>query len=263
MEILIIKIGGSVITQKESNTPSVNAGNLETIAGQLSGINKDALKYVLVHGAGSYGHPIVKQSGIDKGIASDAQLFAFAQTQKLQNELNCIVAGFLHRKGIPAISCQLSDQAIMEKGRLKSLDVRAISGMLRIGMVPVCYGVPAYDEVQGCSILSGDQIAPFLAEKLGAGKIIEACDVGGIYTSDPKKDKDAVLIAKIGRGNFRQIEGSISGSLAIDVTGGMRQKYLELVEAAKIGIPSQIIHFSSLAGALSGKPIGTCIDFGK
>ena len=262
MSLIIVKIGGSVVTQKESNVPSVNFNNLESIAGQLRDFQKKTrVQYILIHGAGSFGHPIVKQSGIDKGIVDEAQLFAFAQTQVLQNKLNCIVADYLHQQGIPAIPCQLSGQAVMEAGRLKSLNLDAIAGLVNIGMVPVSYGVPAYDTAKKCSILSGDQIAPYLAIHLGAEKIIEACDVEGIFTSDPKNNPAARLISLIDRTNISTIERSLTGSNAIDVTGGMRQKYFELVEAAKKGIPSQIVHFSRLSDALAGKESGTTIRF--
>lgn len=260
MELIVIKIGGSVVTQKESNTPSVDFGNLELVAEQLAALKKaGSPRYVLIHGAGSFGHPIVKQSGIDKGIENASQLLAFAQTQKLQNDLNCFVCDALHKKGIPAMPCQLSAGAVMEKGRLKHLDLGAINGMLEIGLVPVCFGVPAYDSVQKCSILSGDQIAPYLAGHLPAQKIIEACDVGGIYAHDPKIDPKARLINEITARNLSSVQGALSDSLAIDVTGGMRQKCAELIAAARLGIPSQIVHFTYLSDACFGKKTGTAI----
>jgi hypothetical protein len=40
----------------------------------------------------------------------------------------------------------------------------------------------------------------------------------------------------------------------------MRQKFLELVAAANAGIPSQIVLFTQLAGALEGKAVGTKIS---
>jgi isopentenyl phosphate kinase len=260
MELIVIKIGGSVITQKESNTPSVDFQNLEAVARQLCDLKvAGSPKYILIHGVGSFGHPIVKQSGIDKGIKNPSQLLAFAQTQRLQNQLNCVVVGHLHKKGINAMPCQLSDHAVMSGGRIKSLELKAITGMLEIGLVPTCFGVPAYDEAQGCSILSGDQIAPYLAQKMGAIRIIEACDVEGVCDKNPKVHSDAKLIAEIGAADWNEVKGSLSGSLAIDVTGGMRQKYLELAEAAKNGIPSQIVHFLKLSEAIAGKRTGTQI----
>lgn len=257
MDLIVIKIGGSVITDKKSAAPKINSRNLKIIARQLKNFKRP---YVLIHGAGSFGHPLVKKSGIDKGIKNRSQLLAFAETQRLQNQLNCLVCNALIKEGIPAVPCQTSSHAIMKKGRLVKMEFKAIKGMVKLGMVPVCFGVPAYDEAQGSSILSGDQIAPYLALKLRARKIIEAGDVAGIYTGDPKKNKKAELVKEINRQNFKDIEKYLSGSRTIDVTGGMRQKYLELIGSSKKGIIAQIIHFKSLKDALSGEESGTIID---
>ncbi len=258
MELIVIKIGGSVVTDKKSVTPKINSKNLKIVAEQLKNFK---LPYVLIHGAGSFGHPLVKRTGIDKGIKNRSQLIAFAEIQKLQNQLNCLVCAALIKEGIPAVPCQASSHAIMKNGRLVKMEVKAIEGMVKLGMVPVCFGVPAFDEAQGSSILSGDQIAPYLALKLKAKKIIEAGDVEGIYTSDPKKNKKAELIKEINKKNFNEIIKYLSGSQTTDVTGGMKQKYLEIAEAAKKGIPAQIVYFRDLEKALVGERVGTTINF--
>ena len=149
----------------------------------------------------------------------------------------------------------------MERGRLVKMDVEVTTGLLRLKMVPVCYGVPAYDKIWGSSILSGDQIAPYLAKHLNAQKIIEAGDVEGIFTADPKVDKKATLIKEINAANYEEIIKHLGGSLATDVTGGMKQKYLELVDAAKTGIVCQLVHFKALKAALAGQPVGTTINY--
>jgi isopentenyl phosphate kinase len=257
MDLTIIKIGGSVVTCKESDSPKINSKNLEAVAKQLKNFKKP---YILIHGAGSFGHPLVKRTGIDKGIKSKDQLIAFAETQKLQNQLNYMVCDALIKEGIPAVPCQPSSHAVLKKGRLASLSIEAMKGMVGLGLIPVCYGVPAYDKVQGSAILSGDQIAPYLALKLRAKKIIEAGDVEGIYTCDPKTDSSAEIVKEINQKNFKEIEGYLSGSRATDVTGGMRQKYLEIVQTARKGIITQIVHFERLAEALEGQKAGTTID---
>jgi isopentenyl phosphate kinase len=260
MKLTVIKIGGSVITNKLSNLPSINRENIEEVSKQLSSvIIQNDSKFIIIHGVGSYGHPIVKATGINKGINDKQQVFAFTQTQRLQNELNCIVVESLQRYGIPAMPCQFSGNVVMDKGKIFSFDLGAIKGMLDSGLVPVGYGVPAYDRSQGCSILSGDQSAPYLAVKLGAQKIIVASDVEGIYTKDPKINIEAKLIPEIDSGDFRLVAESLGGSQAIDVTGGMRQKFLELEVAAEQGISVQIVHFKKIAAAVLGNNVGTKI----
>lgn len=260
MDPIIIKIGGSVITKKESDKPKINFGNIGKIGESLK---KFKNPYILVHGVGSFGHPLVKKTGIDKIVISDEQILAFAKTQKLQNKLNCMVCEKLIKKGIPAFPMQASSHAVLERGRLISMATKAMAGLLRLKMVPVSYGVPAFDKAWGSAILSGDQITSYIAKKLNAQKIIEVSDVEGIFTANPKTDKNARLIPEINNNNCQEIEKYLSGSAATDVTGGMKQKYFELLEAARTGIVCQIVDIKHFKDALNNQPCGTIIDLRK
>lgn len=260
MELTIIKIGGSVITHKNSNVPSINIENIKIIADQLRVLNsRRNEQFIIIHGVGSFGHPIVKATGINKGIRQPDQIFAFAQTQKLQNQLNCQIVEALQDAGLPVFPMQISDNVVMENGRIADFHLDAIKGLLELGLIPIGFGVPAYDRISGCSILSGDQSAPYLALKLKAKQIIVAGDVPGIFTADPKINQNAELIKTINPLNDQRLEKSLGGSSAIDVTGGMKQKYLELANAARAGIPSRIVMFNRMADALRGEPVGTKI----
>jgi isopentenyl phosphate kinase len=260
-DLLILKIGGSVITDKASNIPKTNKAILQRISKEIASVYlKDKMPLIIIHGAGSYGHVIVKRTGINKGISSESQLTDFAETQRLQNKLNCIVTKFLIDEGIPAIPCQASSFAVMNKGKLSKMDLSAIESLVKIGMVPVLYGVPAFDETQKCSILSGDEIAPYLAVKLGAKKIIHATNVDGVFTADPNKDANARFIPEINSKNIGQVKGWLTGSTATDVTGGMFKKVSELLD---IGVQSQIVNALipfNVVKALNGEKIGTVIN---
>jgi len=260
-DLIVLKIGGSVITDKFSQTPKMNYDNLKRISNEIASVyNKIKMPLIIVHGVGSYGHVIVKRTGIDKGIKTESQLGDFAETQRLQNECNCIVTKYLIDEEIPAFPCQASAFAIMKSGKLAHMDTSTIEGLVKIGMVPVLYGVPAYDEIQKCSILSGDEIAPYLAVKLNAKKIIHGTNVDGVFTSDPNKNDDAKLITEINSKNIDKVKEWLTGSTATDVTGGMFKKVSELLE---IGIESQIVNaltHGNIAKALSGERFGTIIN---
>jgi len=261
-DLIILKIGGSVITDKFSKIPKINPENLKRVSEEIASVyDKEKMPLIIIHGVGSYGHVIVNKTGIDKGIKIEKQLKDFAETQRLQNELDCIVTKHLIEKGIPAIPCQASSFAVMDSGKLIHMDISAIEGLLDIGMVPVLYGVPAYDKNQKCSILSGDQIAPYLAVKLNAKKIIHATNVDGVFTSDPNKNPDAKLIPEINSKNIGQVKKWLTGSTATDVTGGMFGKVSELLE---IAIESQVINGlidGNIVRAFRDEKIGTTIKF--
>ncbi len=263
-DLIVLKVGGSVITDKKSEKPKPNLANIRRIAKEISeSYSSGKFGLVLIHGAGSYGHQIVKRTGIDKGITNEEQKIAFAETQRLQNDLNSIVTKELIKNDIPAIPCQPSAHAIMRSGRLVKFDLEATRGFLNSGLVPVLYGVPAFDTEQRCSILSGDQIAPYVATELHARKIIHGTNVDGIFTSDPNKDKNARLIPVIKEENFSQVTDWLSGSSTVDVTGGMLGKVSELLEVARAGVESQIVNAlkaGNVKKALLGERIGTTIE---
>jgi isopentenyl phosphate kinase len=260
-DLIVLKIGGSVITDKFSDIPKINSDNLKRISKEIASVYiKNKMPLIIVHGVGSYGHVIVKRTGIGKGIKTESQLKDFAETQRLQNELNCIVTKYLINEGIPAFPCQASASAAMKSGKLVHMDTSTIEGLVKIGMVPVLYGVPAYDEIQKCSILSGDEIAPYLAVKLNAKKIIHGTNVDGVFTSDPNKSHDVKLISEINSKNIGKVKEWLTGSTATDVTGGMFKKVSELLE---IGIESQIVNaltHGNIVKALNGEKFGTIIS---
>lgn len=256
----ILKVGGSIITNKKSETPKVNDENIKRVASEIAdGYDKGEMSLIIIHGAGSYGHPIVKRTEIDKCIETHEQKIAFAETQRLQNELDIYVTKYLIDANLPAIPCQASSHAIMNSGRLEKMDTEAIKGFLEIGLIPVLYGVPAYDKVQKCSILSGDQIAPYLAKELDAKKIIHATNVDGIYTADPNIYSNAEQIPEINSDNIKEVKNYLTGSNDVDVTGGMYRKVTEILNC---GVESQIISAlipGNITRALKGEKVGTII----
>ncbi|PIP23906.1 MAG: hypothetical protein COX90_00425 [Candidatus Nealsonbacteria bacterium CG_4_10_14_0_2_um_filter_38_17] len=259
-DLLILKIGGSVITDKFSDKPKVNSKNLKRISKEITlAYNSKKFSVILIHGAGSYGHVIVKKTGIDKGIKNNDQLKAFGETQRLQNELNSVVVRHLIDVGLPAIPFQASAGAVLKSGRLEKLDTVALKGFLEIGLIPVLYGVPAYDEIQKCSILSGDQIASFLARKLKAKKVIFGTDVDGIFNNDPKLDPKAMIIPEINLKNKNLVKKFLKGSLAKDVTGGMLGKFSEIIKSGAEGQVVNALKARNVQKALEGKKVGTII----
>ncbi|MFQ6084997.1 MAG: isopentenyl phosphate kinase [Candidatus Bathyarchaeia archaeon] len=260
---MILKLGGSVLTDRRKPF-TLNEENVRRLSREIArGYDKEKMSLVVVHGAGSFGHPIVAKSGIHKGISRPDQLLAFAETQRWQNYLNVLITKSLQGEGLPAIPHQTSSHSLLRSGRIVRMPLDALKGFLRIGLVPVLYGVPAYDEIQGCSILSGDQIAPYIAKELGAERIIHGTNVDGIFTDDPVRNPDARLISEITSENIEEVKERLSTSSFIDVTGGMLGKVLELMDLAKMGITSQIINANKpglLEGALAGKEgLGTTV----
>jgi len=257
-ELILLKIGGSIITEKDVSEPKINTKNLRRICKEIAeGYEDGSIKLIIVHGAGSYGHPIVKRTGIHEGITRPEQVLSFAQTQVLQNILNSEVCQVLQEFHLPAIPVQPSASAIMEKKRILSLNFEVIRDFLELSLIPVLFGVPAFDKTQKCSILSGDQLIVFLARKLNPQKIIFATNVDGIL------GKDQQLIEKITSDDFESIQDSFYETSYDDVTGSMAGKISELKSLT--GLKSYIINGNKndlIRNILKGKNVrGTVIEF--
>lgn len=256
--LTVLKIGGSVITDRQAERPRLRSRMLARIAREIAdGWRPAESRLIIIHGAGSFGHPIVCRTGIDKGVRDGIQRIAMGETQRLQCELNGAVVRHLLRVGIPAFPVQPSASAVMEAGHLVSLDTHALEGLVASGLVPVLNGVPAHDRARGCSILSGDQIAGFLHNRLGADRILHGTNVRGIYTADPSQDPKAAFLPEVNIGSPSGLPEGLAGSSVTDVTGGMRKK---LEEMRTVEAPGQVFDATvrgHVRRALQGEIVGT------
>lgn len=257
-KLILLKIGGSVLTnRKKAFTEDRKA--IKRISKEISkGYDPKKMKMVLVHGAGSFGHLMVHRNKIHKGILNRKQLVDFAETQTWQNRFNAMITESLQKEGVPAIPILASSMAVMSGIKLKKMDLEAIKELLKIGMVPVLYGVPAVDKKQGCSILSGDQIISWLGKELHPKMIIHGTDVEGVFDGDPKTDRKSRIIREISTGEWKEIKNKISGSTTVDVTGGMMLKVSEMIPLARKGISSLFVSAKkpgNLTKVIEGKKI--------
>ncbi|MEM2874644.1 MAG: isopentenyl phosphate kinase [Candidatus Hadarchaeales archaeon] len=252
---IVVKFGGSAITDKGRRF-SVRRRILHRLAGEVAGIDAEL---VIVHGGGSFGHPLAKKYSLAEGYRSPGQLVGASLTHSAMVRLNEIVIEALRKRGIPAFPVQPSSCMVVSNGRIRSAELAPVRKMLELGMVPVMYGDVVPDMERGLSILSGDHIVTRLALELGASRVVLGVDVDGVYTADPKTDENAELIPVITPKNVPHI-GRIK---AMDVTGGMGRKVMELVDLARRGIESQIVNAlrpGALREALKGnREIGTLI----
>ncbi|MHA1144790.1 MAG: isopentenyl phosphate kinase [Candidatus Helarchaeota archaeon] len=257
-ELILLKLGGSLITKKDASEPQINAENVKRIVTEVKK-GWDSKKYdlLLIHGAGSYGHPIVHATGIANGVKTQEDILAFAKTQKLQNQLNVAICDFFLEKGLPTIPFQPSTVAMMDKKELVEVYLPVLESFLDLSLVPVLYGVPAYDKHQNCSILSGDQLIVYFANHLAPAKIISATNVDGVLGPDNQVIK---RITSLTQQNLIKV---LKGSSATDVTGGMAGKVLEFFKLKKI-FKAQIINGNvpgNIEKALKGDTsIGTMIE---
>lgn len=228
-KLVIIKLGGSVVTEKNSRTPQVRIDAIKRLAKELK-ILQDQGKYqfILIHGAGSFGHPIVRKYNLQKGMKTDRQKLAFCQTQQNMLSLNSMIMEQLLKVGLPVTTFTPHNFVLQQSGKLNYLEFGMIKGFLDKNFIPVLYGDMVLDDKWGCSVLSGDTTASYLANKLKVDKVIFLSDVDGIFDADPKKDPKAELISEITNINITQILKGLTSNNKNDVTGEMYGKIIAI-----------------------------------
>jgi isopentenyl phosphate kinase len=260
-EITMLKIGGSVITDKSGEL----AARTEVINRLSEEIQKANVKdLIIVHGGGSFGHPTAQKYGIKEGLKNDPQKVGFAETHHVMTVLNGLVMDSLVWHNIPAMSVAPSCCIITENGRIKSFEDAVMKMYLKMGFVPVLYGDTTIDEKLGFTVLSGDQIVAYLARKLGANRIIIGVDTDGLNDADPKLDKNARLYSHLTLSEMKKIQDKLGKSKVFDVTGGMPGKVSELIPAVEEGIPVTMVNAGKanrVYKALMGQDVeGTLIE---
>ncbi|MCR4335633.1 MAG: isopentenyl phosphate kinase [archaeon] len=260
-QLYILKLGGSVITDKKGNKCTVKKNRLEKIAGIISkAVAKKKFKLILVHGAGPFGHKIVTDYKIANGVKTVKQIEGLVKTRQSMETLDEAVIEALVKKNVPAFEVQASSCIIQNKKKIVSFDTKIIQKLLELGAVPVMYGDMVIDNSLGASVVSGYAIISFLAKKLKASKVLLGTDVNGIYDSNPKKNKKAKLILEINNKNINSILKKVSHSSSVDVTDGMKGKLSEIrASKAKETIIFNLEKEKNLELLLQGKKINCTI----
>jgi len=264
MQLYILKLGGSVITDKKGNKCIVKKSKLQKIASIISkALKKNKFKLIIVHGAGPFGHKIVTDYKIKNGVKTPKQIEGFVKTRESMETLNSSVIDSLIKNKINAFEVQASSCITQNKKKIISFDTKIIERLVELGVVPVLYGDMVIDNSLGASVVSGDAIISFLAKKLNANKVLLGTDVNGIYDSNPMKNKNAKLIPEINNKNINSILKKVSQSSSVDVTNGMKGKLKEIKSSkAKETIIFNLEKEKNLELILSGKNIeSTSVKF--
>lgn len=226
MNTLLIKLGGSIITDK--STPGVfRLANVQEIAAILSEYREShpEVDIILVHGAGSFAHPFAKQYQLDGQWREDTS-WGLSRTELAVRKLNVMITEVMHEFHVPLFGVSASSMATLQ-GNDFEVNIELIQNSLDKQLIPTLYGDVAIGFRKEYRVISGDVLIKDIATKLPNVSIITVGDTAGVYDSDGK------TIQQITSANFDEILQAVTGSKGIDVTGGMRQKLIELMEVAK------------------------------
>lgn len=222
--LTFVKLGGSLITDKgEPYTarPDVIARLGAEVREALDA--EPGLQMLLGHGSGSFGHWAAAPYATQAGVETAAEWRGYAEVAAAAGRLNRLVTDRLREAGVPTLSLQPSASVLCHDGAVMDLCLRPVREALEHGLVPLVYGDVALDDVRGGTIASTEDLFVHLADELGPSRILLLSRVAGVL------DKDEQVVPVITPDSFAQWRHTLSGSGAVDVTGGMLDKVAQMV----------------------------------
>jgi isopentenyl phosphate kinase len=228
--VVLIKIGGSSITQKGLKE-SLNRDALTWLVNTVKDDRqleedyprKTRRRYVIVHGAGSFGHHVAKEYGLSgktepppKSATNSSEvtienshdnsddremriLLGLGRTRLSVQKLNQIIlAAFLEQDipavtispcfGIPNLQAHGGDHCAQEAFR------SVVESAVKAGLVPIIHGDAGLYGTDDVGILSGDTIMKIIGSASFVTHVVFVTDVDGVFTADPHSDLNASLI---------------------------------------------------------------------
>lgn len=259
-ELIIIKLGGSIITYKNSLVPKARTYVIKRLAREIKQIlERNKYQIIIVHGAGSFGHPLSKKYALQKGMHTDKEKLNFCVVDSLILKLNSIIIQSLIEQGIPAVGLPSHSFIQTNQGIMPNFNCDLIREYLNLNITPVFFGDAVLDKKWNCTALSGDTLIPYLATQFKAAKAIFLSDVDGVFDKNPKQYSNAHLIPKVTGNNLNAVLKGLTASGTADVTGQMKGKILS-IKKKLAGISVFIangLHDQVLQKIIQGESVGT------
>ena len=253
-KLYIIKLGGSAITDKNKEN-HFKEKIMDRIAQEISSIED---KKIIIHGAGSFAHPIVKRYDLHHGFRRKEQLLIFSRVKENLSILNRLIMHSLIEQRVACTPFTPSAFILADKARIVRAELDPMRRLLKLGFTPVLHGDIVEDASLGFSIISGDQLTNYLAKRFKPNLVVFGCDVDGIFDDDPIENRNAQLIDTMNFDDFQRYSQSMQKKHKPDVTGGMYGKIKEAMDIAQTGIESVIINITkpgSLVKLINKKPV--------
>jgi len=257
LPIVVVKLGGSVITRK-NELEKVRPKVLSRLAGEVAGVRDR--RVVLLHGAGSFGHPGAKRFGLASppgAHASPAERVRGAAIVASEvRRLHLAVLRELVHAGASPASVPMATHARNRAGELVQFDPAPIQAALSAGFLPVSFGDVVLDEAWGTSILSADTIALALVPALEPERVLFVSDVEGILEGPAGRRRSVA----------RAVTPEVVARLAPprdapDVTGGIRGKAKAMLAIAAAGADAGLI--SGLSDGALARAIQGATEYGS
>ena len=240
--VILLKLGGGLLTDK--NKPlSIREDVVRSAVKQIIDANE---KIILIHGGGSFGHPLAKKysisNGIDKTIPN--QILGVAETHHAMVKFNSYLIEQFLENNYPVLSFQTSSIFTKDSGVISAKSLDVIETTLDLGIMPILYGDIILDKQGSFSIISGDQIILALNQSLNnysISKVVFAMESDGLYTVDKNDDENCKLVTECYSNELDRLNLADLGQ-KIDVTGGIKSKLNFIKKICESKIPVQLLN---------------------
>jgi isopentenyl phosphate kinase len=231
-DLILLKIGGSVCTEKGKSRFKVREKAVARIAREIAEAKKAKdFRLLVVNGAGPFGHVNVSEYDINHGLRTPKDFEGFCKTVSDCHYLNLKVSDIMRKEGLLTVPYPTTSVVMSADRKITTFFTDVIKRLWDANpdIIPVMNGDMAADlELKGAP-MSGDGVLEYLAQRFRPELMVFATDVDGIFTSDPRKSRGAKLVERITKDKFGEIKEGISGSSSVDVTGGMLGKVERLL----------------------------------
>lgn len=247
---IVVKVGTSTLTYETGKT---NIRRMKELVEVLSDLENSGVQVVLVS-SGAIGVGVGKLGLKEKPQDTPGRQAAATVGQcELMFMYDKLFSEYGHKIGQLLVT-----RSDIENNERKENLVNAFDKLLEYGAIPI---VNENDAVAVEEIVFGDndQLSAIVAKLIGADGLVIMTDIDGLFSGNPKTDKDAVLIPVVEE-ITDEIEKLAGGAGTRRGTGGMITK----IHAAKIacdsGIPTVIMNGSNpedIYRLMQGRQTGT------
>lgn len=259
---IILKFGGSIITQKFSGRPQIKKAIVWRLAKELKQFiqRSPKTKIVLLHGAGSFGHPLVFRYQLLEHPLAGPQLLGFAETIYSTRCLDNLLTDIFMAAKLPVFPLQASAVLNEKRGAMFLFNLHHIKQILAAGFIPLLGGDMGLTQKNQAIVVSADRLAVLLGQALPNSRIIFATNVNGVFEKFPPPDEKSPLLF-LSRKNLKQLlEKMTEQKNKYDTTGGMVGKLRTLLSLqGREVIILNGLQPGALFKALSEKPVGTLL----
>jgi len=258
-KIIILKLGGSIITEKLSAQPRLRKLVVRQLAKELKMFTRrfPEVKIILLHGAGSFGHRLVYRHKLFEQTLTGPRLLGFAETVCSTRQMANLLTKVFRDAKLPVLPLQASAVLNEKNNAMAFFNIRHLKQIIDAGFIPLLGGDMGLTKKNQAIVVSADKLAVLLAKTLPT-KIIFATDVNGVFAEFPASDNAKPLPVLSQKEIKSMLKEMNEQKTRYDVTGGMAGKLRTMLVLKN----KEIIIFNglkpgNLTKALSGKQIGT------